>query len=185
MKDTKLLFTLIAAVIVAAVFLAGCTTPTPTPAVSPSPSPTVPPAISPAPTQTPGSDRANIDFTYSRHEYSQSYEGIPAFPGELVYAFDVTVNSDKPVYTDGSWFTIEYKQNSTAELKSYEPMTVIDYPSKTIGDGSGPAKGRLLIALPAPGDGAIGPTPVYFKEMEKQEGPNKVYSQVYGVIRTT
>ncbi len=185
MKDIKLIFILIAAVIAAAVFLAGCTTPTPTPSVSPSPSPTVPPAISAAPTQTPGSDRADIDFTYSQHEYSQSYEGIPAGPGEIIYAFDVTVNSDKPVYTDGTWFTIEYQQNRTAELKSYEPMTVIGYPWTTLGNDSTPAKGRVLIVLPAPGDGAIGPTPVYFKPMDKQVGPYKVYSKVYGVIRTT
>jgi hypothetical protein len=188
----RLLIPLIAAVIMAAVLLSGlmaavllsgCITPTPTPVVSPSP--TVPPAISPAPTQTPGSDRANINFAYIQHEYSQTYEGIPAYSGELVYAFDVTVDSDKPVHTDSSWFTIEYRQNSTAELITYEPMTVIDYPSTTIGNGSGPAKGRVLIALKAPGDGAIGPTPVYFKPMDKQEGPYKVYSKVYGIIRTT
>ncbi len=64
-------------------------------------------------------------------------------------------------------------------------MTVIDYPSTTIGNGSGPAKGRLLVALKAPGDGAVGPTPVYFKPLKEQEGPNKVYNPVYGVVRTT
>ncbi|MGA9139626.1 MAG: hypothetical protein WBZ29_05350 [Methanocella sp.] len=183
MKDMKLIFILIAAVITAAVFLAGCTTPTPTPSVSPSP--TVPPAISAAPTQAPGSDRADIDFTYSQREYSQPYEGIPVGQGELLYAFDVTVNSDKPVYTDESWFTVEYQQNSSAELKIYPIMTNIGYPWTTIGNDSAPAKGRLLVVLPAPGGGAIGPTPVYFKPMDKQVGSNKVYSKVYGVIRST
>lgn len=179
----KLLIPFIVAVVLAAVFLAGCTTPTPTPAASPSP--TVPPAISPAPTPVVSNDKAIIDFTYVQREYSQSYEGIPAGPGELIYAFDVTVNSDRPTHTDGSWFTIEYRQNSSAELKTYEPMTIIGYPSMTIGNGSGPAKGRLLIALKAPGEGAIGPTPVYYKPINRQEGPYKVYSKVYGVIRTT
>ncbi|OPY27036.1 MAG: hypothetical protein A4E28_02188 [Methanocella sp. PtaU1.Bin125] len=183
MKGLKPLFILIAAAVMAAVFLAGCTTPTPTPA--PTATPTVPPAISPAPTPVVTDDKANIAFSYIQREYSQSYEGIPAGPGELIYAFDVTVDADKPIYTDGSWFTIEYRQNASAELKTYEPMTIIGYPSMTIGNGSGPAKGRLLLALKAPGEGATGPTPVYWKPLDRQEGPNKVYSKVYGVIRTS
>ena len=184
MKGLKPLFILMTvAVITAAVFLAGCTTPTPTPA--PTTTPTVPPAISPAPTSVVTDDRANIEFYYVQREYSQSYEGIQAFPGELIYAFDVTVDADKPVYTDGSWFTIEYRQNATAELKTYEPMTIIGYPSTTIGNGSGPVTGRLVIALKAPGEGAVGPTPVYWKSLERQEGPYKVYNKVYGVIRTS
>ncbi len=113
MKDSKLLFTFIATTIVVAVFLAGCTTPTPVPSVSPSP--TVPAAISPAPTPVVKNDAATISFAYITRTYSQSYLSLPVGPGELIYAFDVTVDSDKPVYTDGSWFTIEYRQNSTAE----------------------------------------------------------------------
>lgn len=180
----KLLFTFIAAILMAAVFLAGCTTPTPTP--SPTAVPTVPPAISPAPTQAQVDNRANIDFSYVERSSGQTYYGIAPLPGELIYAFDVTVDSDRPIHTDGSWFTIEYRQNKSAELKVYEPMTVIDYPSTVIGNGSGPAKGRILIALMAPGEGAVGPTPVYWKPMEQQEGgPYKVYSKVYGVIRTS
>ena len=182
MTGTKQALTLIAATVLAAALIAGCTSPAPTPAATPSPAPA--PTASPAPTPIGGSDEAHIDFSYTTHEYTQSYEGIPVYPGEIIYGFDVTVDSDKPVKTDPDWFTIEYRRNATDTLKTYKPMTVRDYPTATIGNGSKPATGRVLVALPVPDFGAQGPVPVYFKPLDRQEGPYKVYSPVRGYIRT-
>lgn len=162
----------------------GCTSPTPAPA-TPAPTASVPPALSPVPPPIGGSDEAHIEFYYTVKQYSQMYEGIPAGPGEHIYAFDVYVDSDKPVKTDGGWFAIEYRKNGTAALDTYPPATVIGYPSRTIGDGSGPAQGRLLVVLPAPGQGAYGPVPVYYKPASEQVGTYKVKVKAYGVIRTT
>jgi hypothetical protein len=173
---------LMAASILAAVIFAGCASPTPAPAVTPTA--TVPPTISPAPTPPVSDDRANVTFTYVLHGAGQNYDGLlPAGPGELYYTLDVTVNSDKPIRTDGSWFTVQYRRNGSAPLLTYTP-TVIDYPSKTIGDGSGPAEGRLLVTLPEPEFDPYGPVPVYFKPIDQQEGPNKVYAPVYGFMRS-
>ncbi len=99
------------------------------------------------------------------------------------YVLDVTVDSDKPVQTDGTWFTVEYRQNATAPNETYQITTVVDYPETTIGNGSKPATGRLLLVLPSPGDGSYGPVPIYFKPLDKQEGPYKVYSPVRGYIK--
>jgi hypothetical protein len=173
---------LIAASIIAAVLMAGCASPTPTPLPTITPAPSVPPAISPAPTPIGGSDEAIIDFSYSEHQYTVMYEGIPVGPGEVMYGFDVTVNSDKPVPTDSDWFTIEYRRNSTDTIKTYKPMTVRDYPKTTIGNNSKPATGRVLLVLPAPGYGSYGPVPIYFKDLDQQQGPYKVRSPVRGVI---
>jgi hypothetical protein len=171
---------LIAALIIAAILVAGCTSPTPVPTSTPSPS--VPPTITPAPTPS-GSDKATIDFSYVESQYNIMYEGIPINPGEIMYAFDVKVDSDRPVETDQDWFSIEYRQNGTGTLQTYQPMTVRDYPEKTIGNGSAPATGRVLIVLPAPGPGSYGPVPVYFKPLDQQQGLYKVYSPVRGYIR--
>jgi hypothetical protein len=62
-------------------------------------------------------------------------------------------------------------------------MTVRDYPKTTIGNGTQPARGRVLIVLPEPGYGSYGPVPVYFKTLEQQQGPYKVYNPVPGLIR--
>ncbi|HEY3273104.1 MAG TPA: hypothetical protein VGJ92_05040 [Methanocella sp.] len=182
MTAKKSIIFLIAASILAAILFAGCTSPTPTPVITPSP--TVPPAISPVPTPIGGSDTATIDFSYTLRQYTQMYEGIPVYPGEIMYGFDVTVDSDKPVETDQSWFTIEYRRNASAPLETFQPMAVRDYPSTTIGNGSKPATGRVLIVLPAPTFGSFDPVPIYFKPLDQQTGPYKVLNPVRGYIRT-
>ena len=182
MTCAKSVIILIAASILAAIILAGCTSPTTTPVITPSP--TVPPAISPVPTPIGGSDAATIDFSYVMHQYTQMYEGIPVYPGEIMYGFDVTVDSDKPVPTDSGWFAIEYRRNATAPVETLQPMTVRDYPSTTIGNGSKPATGRVLIVLPAPTPGSYDPVPIYFKPLDKQTGPYKVINPVRGYFRT-
>jgi len=101
-----------------------------------------------------------------------------------MYGFDVTVDSDKPIETDQSWFTIEYRRNATAPLETLQPMTVRDYPSTTIGNGSRPATGRVLIVLPAPSFGSLEPSIIYFKPLAEQNGPYKVTNPVRGYIRT-
>jgi hypothetical protein len=181
MTGAKSVIILIAASILAAILFAGCTSPTPTPVITPSP--TVPPAISPAPTPIGGSETATIDFSYVEHQYTQMYESIPIGPNEVMYGFDVTVDSDKPVPTDSSWFAIEYRRNATAPVETLLPMTGRDYPSTTTGNGSKPATGRVLIVLPAPGFGSYDPVPIYFKPMDQQKGPYKVSSPVRGYIR--
>jgi hypothetical protein len=182
MTGAKSVILLIAASIIVAILVAGCTSPTPTPVITPSP--TVPPSISPAPTPIGGNEEATIDFSYVVHQYTQMYESIPVYPGEIMYGFDVTVDSDKPVQTDQSWFTIEYRRNATAPIETLQPMTVRDYPSTTIGNGSKPATGRVLIVLPAPSFGSIEPVPIYSKPLADQKGQYKVLNPVRGYIRT-
>jgi hypothetical protein len=181
MTGAKSAIILIAASIIAAVLFAGCTSPTPTPTITPAP--TVPPAISPVPTPIGGTNEATIDFSYVEHQYTQMYESIPVYPGEIMYGFDVRVDSDRPVPTDTDWFTVEYRRNGTDTIQTYRPMTVRDYPKTTIGNGSKPATGRVLIVLPAPGPGSYGPVPIYFKPLDQQEGKYKVPGPVRGVIR--
>lgn len=182
MTANKSIIILIAASIIAAVFLAGCASPTPTVAPTVTPAPTVPPTISPVPTPATGSEAAAIVFTYNALQYTSTYENIPVNPGEILFGFNVKVDSDKPVSTDPGWFSIEYRQNGTSELKTYKPMTVQDYPKTIIGNGSKPATGRVLIVLPAPGPGSYGPVPVYYKKPEEQSGPYKVLNPVYGSL---
>jgi hypothetical protein len=183
MTGVKPAIILIMASIIAAVLMAGCTSPTPTPL--PTVAPSVPPAISPAPTPIGGSDEAIIDFSYVIHSSGKYFSNlVPAPDGYLYYALDVTVDSDKPVETDGSWFSIEYRRNSTDSLNTYQVATVIDYPKTTIGNGSKPAIGRLLVKPPEPGNGSYGPVPIYFKPLDQQQGPYKVYSPVRGVTLT-
>lgn len=168
------------------VLAAGCTQQQASPSPSPTPQATLPAAPSAqvaSPTPVPGSDEAHIDFTYRQTTYTRQYEGITPNPGEIIYAFTVTVDSDKPVATDDSWFWIEYRKNATAPLQDLEPNTVFDYPSKVIGDGSGPAKGRLLIALPATDAGGQ-IRPYYYKPIEGQSGEYKV-KKTYGLIEST
>jgi len=168
------------------VSIAGCAQPsatgTPTPTTQPTPSPQPTQAISPSP--VPGSNEAHIDFYYNLKTYSTPYEGIAPLPGEVIYAIDVTVNSDQPIHTDDSWFHIEYRRNATAPLQDLEPNSVFEYPSTTIGGGAAPAKGRLLIALPAPENGNQ-VRPYYFKPLDQQTGDYKVKAPAYGVLRTT
>jgi hypothetical protein len=183
MSGAKSVIILIAVSIIAAVFLAGCTSPTPTIAPTITPAPTVPPAISPAPTPIGGSDDAVIDFSYVIHSSGTTFGNLlPSPDGWLYYALDVTVDSDKPVSTDGSWFTVEYRRSGAEDIKTYQITTVIDYPQKTIGNGSKPATGRLLIMLPSPDNGSYGPVPIYFKPLEQQEGQYKVRTPVRGVM---
>jgi hypothetical protein len=181
MKASKSIIIIIAASIIAAVLLAGCASPTTTPTVTPAP--TVPPTISPVPTPIGGTDEATIDFSYVEHSVGTTFSNLmPAPAGYLYYALDVTVDSDKPVPTDGSWFTVEYRRNGTEPIQTYQITTVIDYPKTTIGNGSKPATGRLLIMLPAPDDGSYGPVPIYFKPLDQQTGPYKVLNPVRGVM---
>ena len=182
MTANNSLILLIAASIIAAVFLAGCASPTATPTVTPAP--TAPPSISPAPTPIGGSNEATIDFSYVIHSSGTTFSNLmPAPAGYLYYALDVSVDSDKPVPTDGSWFTVEYRRNGTEPVQTYQITTVIDYPKTTIGNGSKPATGRLLVTLPTPGDGSYGPVPIYFKPLDQQTGPYKVLNPVRGVIQ--
>jgi hypothetical protein len=181
MTCVKSVFILIAVSILAAILVTGCTSPSPTPVITPSP--TVPPVISPAPTPIGGSDTATIDFSYVLRQYTQMYESIPINADEVMYGFDVTVDSDKPVPTDKSWFAVEYRRNSTSPVEIRLPMTVRDYPTTIIGNGSKPATGRVLIILPAPGPGSYDPVPIYFKELDQQTGPYKVKNPVHGYIR--
>lgn len=178
MTACKSAIILVTASIFAAVLLAGCAGLAPT--VTPAPS--APPTISPAPSPIGGSDEAIINLTYTVNEYRVMYEGIPIGPGEVMYGLDVSVNSDKPVSTDWSWFSVEYRQNGTSELRIYPAMTVRDYPETIIGNGSKPATGRVLIVLPEPGPGSYGPVPVYFKPLDEQTGPYYVKSPVRGII---
>lgn len=165
MADTRLIIVLAAIV----VLTAGCASPSPG---APSASPTAP-----------ASDRATINLTYVIHSYGHYYgELLPTGPDELYYSLDVNVTSDRPVPTDGSWFSIVYRPNSAAANQTYIP-TVIGYPATTIGNGTY-ATGRLLVTLPTPGDGAYGPVPVYGKPLDQQAGPYKVYAPVYGTYRT-
>jgi hypothetical protein len=181
MTGARPVIILLAASIIAAVLISGCTSPTPTPTVTPSPS--VPPTISPAPTPIGGSDAATIDFSYVIHSAGTTFSNLlPAPDGYLYYALDVTVDSDKPVPTDGSWFTVEYRRNGSDAINTYQITTVIDYPKTTIGNGSKPATGRLLVTLPTPGDGSYGPVPIYFKPLDQQGGPYKVLYPVRGVM---
>ncbi|CAJ35141.1 hypothetical protein [Methanocella arvoryzae] len=164
----------------------GCTQPA-SPSPSPSYHPTLPATSSAqvaSPTPVPGSDEANINFTYIMKTYPKQYEGLTPNPGELIYVFDVKVDSDKPVQTDDSWFGIEYRKNATQPIQDLEPNTVFRYPSKTIGDGSGPAEGRLIIALPAPESGSL-IRPYYYKPVNQQHGEYLVKTKVYGILRTS
>lgn len=169
------------------VLASGCTQPAASPSPSPTQQPTLPAAPSAqvaSPTPVPGSDEAHIDFTYRLMTYPKQYEGITPNPGEVIYALTVYVDSDKPVYTDDSWFGIEYRKNATAPLQDLEPNTVFDYPSKVIGDGSERATGRLLIALPAPEDGYM-IRPYYYKPVEQQKGDYKVKKKYYGLLQSS
>lgn len=165
---------------------AGCTQ-TPTPSPSPTPAPTAAPTLPVAPsaqvaspTPVPGSDEAHLDFTYTVKMYRTPYEGIPPNPGEVIFVVDAIVDSDKPVKTDESWFRIEYRKNATAPLMDLEPNTVYNYTSKVIGDGSGPARGHLIIALPEPEkDYQLRP---YIKQMEY--GKFKIL-KTYGLLLTS
>jgi hypothetical protein len=180
MKGVKSPIILIAASIIAAVLLAGCTSPTSTPSVTPSVSPT----ISPAPTLIGGTDEAIIDFSYVTSWTGRSWSNLRSPPeGDEFCVLDVTVDSDKPVQTDGTWFTVEYRPNATAPNETYQITTVIGYPETIIGNGSKPTTGRLLIVLPSPGAGSYGPVPIYFKPLDQQEGRYKVYSPVRGYIK--
>jgi hypothetical protein len=182
MTGTKTVIILIVASIFVAILMAGCTSPSPTASVTLAP--TVPPAISPSPTLIGGNDEAIIDFTYVPHGADKTYSNLlPAPDGYLFFTLDVTVDSDKPVQTDGSWFTVEYRRNGTEPLETYEISTVIGYPETTIGNGSKPATGRLLIVLPEPGDGYYGPVPIYFKPLDQQAGPYKVLNPVRGYMK--
>lgn len=166
---------------------AGCTQPSASPSPIPTQQPTlpaVPSAQVASPTPVPGSDEAHIDFTYNVRSYSKQYEGLVPNPGELIYVFDVTVNSDKPVRTDSDWFWFEYQKNATEPVQELQPNTVFRYPSKTIGDGSGPATGRLIIALPALETGSR-LKPFYFKPLNEQSGEFLVKKKYYGVLETT
>jgi hypothetical protein len=182
MTGTKTVIILIAASIIVAVLLAGCTSPTSAPSVTPAPSAS--PTISPAPTLIGGNDEAIIDFSYVSSWYGMSYSNLrPPPEGCQYYVLDVTVDSDKPVQTDGTWFTVEYRRNATEANQTYQITTVVDYPETTIGNGSKPATGRLLLVLPSPGDGSYGPIPIYFKPLDRQEGQYKVYSPVRGYVK--
>lgn len=185
MYGKKLTFIAALAAIIAAALIAGCSSPSPTP-LNPIPTAASPvPTVNPGPTLIGGSDQAHIEFYYTVKQYSQMYEGIPAGPGEYIYAIDVYVDSDKPVMTDDSWFSVKYQKNSSSPLITYPPATAIGYPKKTIGDGTGPAQGRLLIVLPIPDKDGYGPVPVYGKPVDEQSGTYKVSTPVNGVVRST
>ncbi len=182
MSGLMLRITLIAAAITA-VFLAGCTTPTPTPAVTPSP--TVPPAISPGATPTPApSTTADVSLEYVIHSKGTYWPPLlPAPGGYLYYVIDVTVRSDKPVAIDGAGFSVEYRRNGTDGLKAYR-MNVIDTPTPATANSTSPAIGRLIVTLPEPGPDAYGPVPVYLTPLDQQKGPYKVNTPAYAVMRT-
>ncbi len=163
---------------------AGCTQPaSPTPVPTQQPTlPAVPSTQVPSPTPLPGSDEAHIDFTYNVKTYSKQYEAMTPLPGEAIYVLNVKVDSDKPVMTDDTWFRIEYQKNSSMPVQDVEPNTVYKYPSRIIGDGSGPATGLLIIALPAP-EAGYQIRPYYYKTEDQQSGDIKVKNKYYGVLQ--
>lgn len=175
----------IAGLVLIVTITAGCLQPAanPTPTPVPTLAPTVPvaPSAQPvSPTPIGGSDEARIDCIYTVKTYPRGYEGVLPVPGQMIYAIDVTVDSDKPVKTDDSWFSVEYRKNATDSLITYTTFTNVNYPSTVIGNNTGPAKGRLLFFLPDPGEGSQGPAIVYYKPVEQQTGEYKVKNKVYG-----
>jgi hypothetical protein len=168
-------------IMLVALIAAGCIgSPTPTPTPTATPAPTVTPT--PVPTLIGKNDEAHVQFFYSMGTASD-YGGLKkASPGNLLYIIKVKVSSDKPVQTSLAWFWVEYKVNATDIVHdSNAIMAYVQYPEKTIGSDQGPAKGELLIELPAKlAEGY--PKPYYYMPLEQQQGPYKVYDKVYGVV---
>jgi len=138
---------------------------------------------SPLPTLIGGNDEAHVQFFYSLGTETSEYGGMqkPA-PGYLLYIYKVNVSSDKPVPTSLDWFGVEYKVNETDPVQASTAFNAyMEYPEKTIGSGPGSARAEIFIELPknmAPGYPKI----YYYKPLEQQQGPYKVYDKVYGVI---
>lgn len=179
MKRLAVIFALF--VLLVSSFVSGCiSSPSPTsvPTVTPAPSA----ATSPVPTLIGGSDEAHVQFYYSLGTASD-YGGLQkASPGNLLYIVKVNVSSDKPVETSQDWFWMEYKENETDTVHdSSRFMSYLKYPVRIISHDQEPARGELLIELPAnmaPGY----PKPYYYMPLDKQQGQYKVYDKVYGVV---
>lgn len=167
-------------VVLVSLLVAGCVS---SPAPTPTPAPSVTATATPIPTLIGGNDEAHIQFFYSLGTETSEYGGMqkPA-PGYLLYIYKVNVSSDKPVPTSLDWFGVEYKVNETDPvLESTAFNAYMKYPEKTIGSGLGTARAEIFIELPknmAPGYPKI----YYYKPLDKQQGPYKVYDKVYGVI---